>query len=160
MSRSPATTSTLTFVLSRLCLTPPAYEESRRRYPVRYLLHGMLQNYTVWGRSLGAVAQTRRLGELIIVVPDSSNSWFVNCAGADPRAAANWEDQSSGAVIPYVDAHFRTVSRRENRAIAGLSMGGFGALALGLRHPEKFTSLGSTRVALSQGRDAAAFLTA
>lgn len=135
---------------------PPDYEGSDRRYPVLYLLHGHLQNYTVWGRFLGAAEQAQRLGELIIVMPDAGNSWYVNYARSDAGQSNNWEDHIIADVIPYVDSHFRTEARREGRAIAGLSMGGFGALTLGLRHPELFVSLGSTSGALSHARSIAA----
>jgi len=120
---------------------PPDYATGGRRYPVLYLLHGMMQNYTVWGRSLGAAEHARRLGELIVVMPDGGNSWFVNYAESAAGQRNDWEDHLIEDVIAHVDGHFRTEARREGRAIAGLSMGGFAALALGLRHPELFVSL-------------------
>ena len=51
-------------------------------------------------------------------------------------------------VVNHVDWNFRTIARREGRAMAGLSMGGYGAITLGLRHPEMFISIGSTSGAL------------
>ena len=139
---------------------PPDYASNERRYPVLYLLHGMMQNYTVWGRSLGAAEHARRLGELIVVMPDGGNSWFVNYAESAAGQRNNWEDHVIEDVIAYVDSHFRTEAAREGRAIAGLSMGGFAALALGLRHPDLFISLGSTSGALGHARAAAAALRA
>lgn len=135
---------------------PPDYADSERRYPVLYLLHGHLQNYTVWGRNLGAAEAAWRLGELILVMPDGGNSWFVNYADSDSGQRNNWEDHVISDVIGYVDRHYRSEARRAGRAIGGLSMGGFAALALGLRHPDLFVSLGSSSGALSHARNAAA----
>ncbi|MFN3162529.1 MAG: alpha/beta hydrolase [Pseudohongiellaceae bacterium] len=139
---------------------PPDYADSERRYPVLYLLHGHLQNYTVWGRSLGAAEVARRLGELILVLPDGGNSWFVNYAASGDGQRNNWEDHVVVDVVDYVDSHYRTEARAEGRAIAGLSMGGFAALAIGLRHPQQFVSLGSTSGALGHARSAAAAIRA
>ena len=133
---------------------PPDYAVSDKRYPVLYLLHGYMQNYTVWGRNLGAAFYARSLGDLILVLPDAGNTWFVNYASsADDKD--QWEDYMIEDVIGHVDANFRTVDERAGRAIAGLSMGGFGAFSLGLRHPDMFISLGSTSGALSFARDRA-----
>jgi enterochelin esterase-like enzyme len=139
---------------------PPDYHESERRYPVLYLLHGHMQNYTVWGRFLGAAEQARRLGDLIVVMPDVGNSWYVNYARSENGQSNNWEDHLIRDLIPFVDETFRTEARREGRAIAGLSMGGFGALSLGLRHARLFISLGSTSGALSHARTIAAAIRA
>lgn len=139
---------------------PPDYDGGERRYPVLYLLHGHLQNYTVWGRNLGAAEAARRLGELIVVMPDGGNSWFVNYAENHGGQRNNWEDHVVVDVVNYVDSHYRTEARRAGRAIAGLSMGGFAALAMGLRHPRQFVSLGSSSGALGHARHAAAAIRA
>lgn len=138
---------------------PPGYEDSDARYPVLYLLHGYMQNYTVWGRNLGAAFYARSLENLILVLPDAGNTWFINYASS-ASGKNNWEDYLMDDVIGHVDAHYRTEARREGRAIAGLSMGGFGAFALGLRHPDMFISLGSTSGALNFARDRAAAIAA
>lgn len=135
---------------------PVDYGVGERRYPVLYLLHGFMQNYTIWGRNLAAAYYARNLHDLILVLPDGGNSWFVNYASSEAGQTNNWEDHIIEDVIGYVDSHYRTEARREGRAIAGLSMGGFGAFALGLRHPEMFVSIGSTSGALSYARTAAA----
>lgn len=134
---------------------PPGYEQGEGRYPVLYLLHGYMQNYTVWGRNLGAAFYARELGELILVLPDGGNSWFINYARSDEGQRNDWEDYLIEDLVGYVDGNFRTVARREGRAIGGLSMGGFAALTLALRHPDMFASMGSTSGALSHARSAA-----
>jgi len=135
---------------------PAAYEENDQRYPVLYLLHGYMQNYTVWGRSLSAAYYSRYLNDLILVLPDAGNSWYVNYAGTEDGQLNNWEDYIIEDLVAYVDANFRTVGSREGRAISGLSMGGYGAITMGLRHPQTFVSIGSTSGALGYARSAAA----
>ena len=153
---SPAVNRTMKFDI----VLPENYSASDARYPVLYLLHGFMQNYTIWGRNLAAAFYARNVEGLILVLPDGGNSWFVNYARSDDGQTNNWEDHIIKDVIGYVDANYRTEARREGRAIAGLSMGGFGAYALGLRHPDMFVSLGSTSGALSYARTAATTLSA
>ena len=136
-------------------ILPAAYYVSDERYPVLYLLHGVMQNYTIWGRNLGAAFYVRNLNDMILVLPDGGNSWFINYASSAEGQTNNWEDHIIEDVIAYVDANFRTLARREGRAISGLSMGGFAAFSLGLRHPEMFVSIGSTSGALGYARSSA-----
>ena len=134
---------------------PPDYANSNERYPVLYLLHGYSQNYTIWGRNLSAGYYARKLNDLILVLPDGGNSWYVNYALSEQGQTNNWEDHIIEDVVGYVDKHYRTEARRQGRALSGLSMGGFGALALGLRHPGQFISIGSSSGALSFARSQA-----
>lgn len=134
---------------------PADYGSSSRRYPVLYLLHGFMQNYTVWGRNLAAAYYSRLMGDVILVLPDGGNSWFVNYARSEDGQTNNWEDHIVEDVVSYVDSNYRTEARREGRGIAGLSMGGFGAFAIGLRRPHLFVTIGSTSGALSYARSAA-----
>lgn len=139
---------------------PEAYAESDKSYPVLYLLHGYMQNYTVWGRNLEAAFYARNLHELILVLPDGGNSWFVNYAVNEHGQQNNWEKHIVEDVVGYVDANYRTLARREGRAIAGLSMGGYGAFMMAMRHPEMFVSMGSTSGALGWARNEAAIIRA
>jgi len=131
---------------------PSDYHTSERRYAVLYLLHGYMQNYTVWGRNLAGAFYARNLDELILVLPDGGNSWFINYASSPSGQRNNWEDHLIEDVIGHVDTNFRTEASREGRAISGLSMGGFAAFSLGLRHSDMFISIGSTSGALSFAR--------
>ena len=129
---------------------PEDYESSDRRYPVLYLLHGYSQDYTAWHR-LGAPFHARGRG-MIVVMPDAGNSFYVNWAVSNDGGKHNWEDYFIQDLIPHVDAEYRTLAKREGRAINGLSMGGYGALVLGLRNPELFISIGSHSGALGFAR--------
>lgn len=139
---------------------PENYYQSEERYPVLYLLHGYMQNYTVWGRNLAGAFYARNLNDLILVLPDAGNSWYINYASSEEGQKDNWEDHIIEDVIGFVDANYRTQASREGRAIAGLSMGGFGAFSMGLRHTDLFVSIGSTSGALSHARTAAAAIRA
>ena len=125
---------------------PRSYESSDRRYPVLYLLHGLSQNYQAWSRQ--GVRFYAPLFDMIIVMPDAGNSWYVNWAQSDGGQKNDWEDHIVRDLIGHVDANYRTIATREGRAINGLSMGGYGGLTLGLRHPDLFVSIGSHSGAL------------
>ncbi|MGE0159040.1 MAG: alpha/beta hydrolase [Gemmatimonadales bacterium] len=144
---SPAVGRTMKYAI----VLPPDYETSDERYPVLYLLHGLSQNYTTWNR-IGAPFYAREIGDLILVMPDGGNSWYVNWAESEGGEKNAWEDHIVKDVVGHVDENYRTIARREGRAIAGLSMGGYGALTIGLRNSPMFISIGSTSGALEHAR--------
>jgi S-formylglutathione hydrolase FrmB len=135
-----------------MVMLPADYETSGKSYPVLYLLHGFSQNYTVW--PIMGLAQHVGGRDLIVVMPDGGNSWFINWAESFDGQLNNWEDFIVYDLIHSVDQTFRTVPAREGRAISGVSMGGFGALTIGLRHPDMFCSIGSQSGALDFARSA------
>jgi S-formylglutathione hydrolase FrmB len=120
---------------------PERYDSSSDRYPVLYMLHGLTSNYTAWAR-LG-VPRFAKEYDLIVVMADAGNSWYVNWAKSEEDQKNDWEDCIMKDLVGHVDATYRTVAAREGRAINGLSMGGYGALMLGLRHPDMFCAIGS-----------------
>jgi putative tributyrin esterase len=129
---------------------PGDYETSNKRYPVLYLLHGYGGYYMGWiddGADDHASAY-----DLIVVVPDSGNSWYANWAVSTDEKKNNWEDYIIKDIVGYVDSHYRTIARREGRAIGGLSMGGYGATVLGLRNADMFCSIATHSGVLSHGR--------
>src|SRR5262245_6398026 len=129
---------------------PARYEQTTDRYPVLYLLHGLTSNYTAWARM--KVPEYARAYDLIVVMPDVGNSWYVNWAQSEDGQKNRWEDCIVKDLIGHVDATYRTVARREGRAINGLSMGGYGGLMLGLKHADKFCSVGSHSGAIAFAR--------
>src|SRR5688572_14154034 len=131
-------------------LVPPDYESSKKRYPVVYLLHGGTQNHTAFpARAWFAKEVSRR--NLIVVMPHIPQIAYT-MRGAN--ASTGVEDFIASDLVGYVDANYRTVATREARAIGGLSMGGFGAVLSGLRHPELFGTVGAFSGAFSGGREA------
>lgn len=125
---------------------PEGYEDSEARYPVLYLLHGLTSDYTAWAR-LGIQWHAIPY-DLIVVMPDGGNSWYVNWERSDGGQENRWEDYIVRDLIGHVDANWRTTARREGRAINGFSMGGYGAVMLALRNPDLFCSAGSHSGAL------------
>ncbi len=128
---------------------PPGYDTSDRSYPVLYLLHGYSDDETGWvqfGEINRIADQGIANGEIapcIIVMPDGKVSWYINSFdGKDP-----WEDMFVKEFIPFIEKEYRVRPKKEFRAIAGLSMGGFGSLILSMRHTDLF----STCIALSAG---------
>jgi len=120
---------------------PEKYEQTTDRYPVLYLLHGLTSAYTQWPRQ--GVPLYARAYDLIVVSADAGNSWYINWAQSEGGQKNDWEEAIIKDLIGHVDATYRTVARREGRAINGLSMGGYGGLMLGLKHADKFCSVGS-----------------
>lgn len=120
-------------------ILPHGYDGSARHYPVLYLLHGYTAHYSDWVLHSGITQYARHYQE-IIVMPEAGTSWYVNNY-ANPKL--KWQDYFIYDVIPYVDHHFRTVAARNGRALAGTSMGGYGALLLGLKYPKLFAAAAS-----------------
>jgi putative tributyrin esterase len=124
---------------------PTGYGASKtRRYPVLYLLHGYTDDYSGWVTKSNLLQHTARFQE-IVVNPEGGVSWYVNNY-VDPKQ--QWEDYLIDDLIPYVDSHYRTIADRSARAVAGLSMGGYGALLLGFKHYDKFAAAASMSGAL------------
>jgi putative tributyrin esterase len=117
---------------------PTQYSMSQRRYPVLYLLHGWQGDETNWIQLTHLLAVASHY-PLIIVLPRAENSWYVNSATI-PKD--RFGDFLSGDLISEVEQHFRTIASQDGRAIAGLSMGGYGAVLMALRHPGVFSFVG------------------
>ena len=113
---------------------PAGYAGSKERYPVLYLLHGWQGDETNWV-SLTHLVEDASAYKLIVVTPRAANSWYVNSA---MRAGDRYADYIFRDLMAEVDAHYRTIASPHERAIAGLSMGGYGAMLFSLRHPGAF----------------------
>ncbi len=125
-------------------ILPTDYDRSSRRFPVLYLLHGHPGEYSRWVTYTHITEYAKPYAE-IIVMPEGDSSCYVNNY-ADPRL--QWEDYIIKDLIPYIDGHYRTIASREGRAIAGNSMGGYGAMMLGLKYPQMFIAIASLSGAL------------
>jgi S-formylglutathione hydrolase FrmB len=113
---------------------PAGYSGSQERYPVLYLLHGWQGDETNWV-SLTHLVEDASAYKLIVVTPRGGNSWYVNSA---TRAQDRYADYVFQDLIAEVDAHYRTITSPHARAVAGISMGGYGAMLFSLRHPGAF----------------------
>jgi putative tributyrin esterase len=128
---------------------PQTYAQPERRFPVLYLLHGIYGMFTDWDTQSHLRHYAQNL-DLIIVMPDAGDSWYVNSATMPQN---RFEDYIVKDLIQEVDGKYRTIAARESRAIAGVSMGGYGALNLALKHPEVFVFAGSISGAINAPTD-------
>lgn len=134
---------------------PPGYGEDHRSYPVVYLLHGYGGDHTNWIRlgdaafTADSLIQARLIPPTILVMPDGGNSFYVD---SDPETGFGaMETAIVRDLIPQVDERYRTITRRRGRMIAGLSMGGYGAVHLAFKHPELFGAAASLSGVLTRG---------
>lgn len=146
---------------------PPSYDRApTRRFPVAYYLHGLYGNEWNWVRQggLAIVADSlaaRGAGEAIVVMPDGDDSWYTTwntlgnadaCRRDSTRTESaatycvpwpHYDDYVAHDLVARVDSVYRTCADRAGRAIAGLSMGGYGAISLALRYPEVYAAAAS-----------------
>lgn len=118
---------------------PIEYEKSTRRYPVLYLLHGLGDDHTAWSLRTNLSGYAAKY-EMIVVMPDVAQSWYINSA-VDPKA--KFEDFVVKDLTAHVDANYRSIPLPRARAVAGLSMGGYGAALIGIKHYKRYAALGS-----------------
>ena len=135
-------------------ILPPDYRQAKTtRYPVLYLLHGWAGHYTDWITRTN-VADYAAQYRIIVVMPEGNNSWYVDgtpiktASGAE-RPGDKYESYILREVLPDVDQRYRTIQSRYGRGIAGLSMGGYGAIKYGLKYPSTFSFAGSMSGALA-----------
>jgi enterochelin esterase family protein len=132
---------------------PPGYDQAPgTRYPLLVALAGYgstnrsLLNYDFFQPSaverFDRLIRDGRMQPALLALPDAINRW----AGSqflDSAATGPYQSYLADEIVPFVDAHYRTVPAREARAVAGRSSGGFGALRLGLDRPDVFAAIGS-----------------
>jgi putative tributyrin esterase len=126
-------------------ILPENYEANKaERFPVLYLLHGLTGHFDNW-TDKSKLKEYAANYPLIIVTPEGNDSWYTDSASVPND---KYESYLVQELMPEIDGKFRTHADRRQRAIAGLSMGGYGALKFGLKYPEKFVIVGSFSGAL------------
>jgi S-formylglutathione hydrolase FrmB len=113
----------------------PEKKAPKGGFPVLYLLHGYYGDYTDWLYLSNVIRYVEGL-DLVVVMPDGANSYYAN----HPKGL-KYHDYISNDLIKLIEETFQVSNEREKRYIAGLSMGGFGALSIGLSHPELFSKV-------------------
>ena len=128
---------------------PPQYKkDANRRFPVLYLFHGAGEDETGWGTQgkLGNIMDNliaKKEAEPMIIVMEHAVATDPNATGrANMFDFTFFEKVMVEEIVPYFDAHYRTLTDRDNRAICGLSLGGFQSYTIGLDHPEMFGWIG------------------
>ena len=125
---------------------PPSYaQETSRRYPVVYALHGYSIGAEQWTHEIhvpqtleGAFAQGTQ--EMIVVLPDSKTVHNGSMYSSSVTTG-DFERFIAHDVVAYTDAHYRTIPDRRSRGLVGHSMGGYGATRIGMKHADVFGSL-------------------
>ena len=129
---------------------PPGYSSSERTYPVVYLLHGggqgpVVNKHKSWiqhgdlQRIVDSAIHKGTLSPMIIVMPNAEMTYYMNNINGDYQ----FEDFFIKELIPHIEQNYRCRTEKRYRAIAGLSMGGFGALLYSLHHPTLFSASAS-----------------
>jgi len=122
-------------------------ENIQGRVPVLYLLHGYSDDHTAWTRWTSLERYLDGI-PMIVVMPDGEHSFYTD-SKVDSRLA--FETYLTKDIIGFVDKTFPTIADRSGRALAGLSMGGYGAAKLALRHPDLYCAAVSFSGALLAG---------
>ncbi|HKG14759.1 MAG TPA: alpha/beta hydrolase family protein [Pyrinomonadaceae bacterium] len=129
-------------------LLPADYKRGaskHRRYPVLYLLHGLGGSAADWVSTRARLADYAAQYPFIVVVPEGKDGWYTD----GPAPDAKFESYFVEELMPDVDRRFRTIASREGRAVAGLSMGGYGSMKFALKHPGLFAFAASMSGALA-----------
>lgn len=132
-----------------IVLPPDYYTANLRRYPTLYFLHGLNENERTWidrggQQILDGLWREKRVGSFLVVLPDGARTFYVNARNGGER----YEDFVTQELVPFIDREYRTVGQASARGIGGNSMGGYGALHLGMRHSDVFGSASAHSAAL------------
>jgi S-formylglutathione hydrolase FrmB len=155
-SSAPARVETVPFKSALLgtslpyqVILPADYAASpSARYPVLYLLHGLSDHASTWIERTNVVEHAAAY-RLIIVAPEGNNGWYTDSAIVPSE---RYESYLLEELVPDVQRRFRTIEEGYARGIAGLSMGGYGALKMALKHPDEFAFAASMSGALNAAR--------
>jgi enterochelin esterase-like enzyme len=127
---------------------PPSYAaDQKRRYPVLYLLHGYGGRDDTFTARLARISESadklapvQGFSDLIIVTPSAYSLHKGSMYSSSPTTG-DWERFIAEDLVAYMDANYRTFANRMSRGLAGHSMGGYGALRIGMKRPDVFASL-------------------
>ncbi len=124
-----------------LVIAPENYSASEQPYPVLYLLHGYSGNFAGWLTDAPQLQQHADRYQMLIVCPDGGyDSWYID---SPVDSMVRYDTYISKEVVGFIDYYYHTRRERSGRAIAGLSMGGHGAITLAIKHLETFGAAGS-----------------
>lgn len=128
---------------SKKCVVikPDSYKKKTNQYAVVYLLHGYAGDFSNWIMKVPSLKKYSDDLQLLIVCPDGDySSWYFD---SPLDSSMRYETYTGKEVPAYIDSHYRTIKKRNARAITGLSMGGHGAFFLAFRNSEIFGACGS-----------------
>jgi S-formylglutathione hydrolase FrmB len=126
--------------IKAVVVKPDSYDNSIN-FPVLYLLHGHGGSYSSWVRGMPSTKSLADIHQMIIVCPDGNySSWYFD---SPVDTTFKYETYVAKELVDWVDKNYKTIAKREGRAISGLSMGGHGGLFLGFRHQDVYGACGS-----------------
>ncbi|MBC7775652.1 MAG: esterase family protein [Phycisphaerae bacterium] len=124
-----------------LVVAPENYSASGQPYPVLYLLHGYSGDCAGWLNDAPQLRQHADNYQMLIVCPDGGfDSWYLD---SPVDSTVRYDTYISKEVVDFIDQYYNTRRERAGRAIAGLSMGGHGAIILAIKHLDIFGAAGS-----------------
>jgi S-formylglutathione hydrolase FrmB len=132
-----------TNVLKADVLLPDGYDANpTKAWPVLYLLPGVGDNYASWAlKKKGDILTTARGEQAIIVMPEAGRGYLTDWWRGGGRSNPRWEQYYLDEVVPAIESKYRILPGRENHAIGGVSMGGFGGVNLAEELPSYFGSV-------------------
>ncbi len=143
-AKAPITVAAKSDVMKKeipaLVILPDDYEKSGKSYPVIYLLHGFGGNYQTWYHIKPNLPELATSNQVIFVLPDGATSWYWD---SPVNQNLKYETYVAKELVDFIDSSYRTIKSPKGRAIAGLSMGGHGAMWLALRHKDVFGAAGA-----------------
>ena len=113
-------------------LLPAGYARSHRHYPVLYLLHGFFNPYYEWDRQT-ELARHLAPYDLVVVLVQGDNAFYLD--SAVPGSRDQYQTYFNRELMPHVAARYRIITETHGRAVAGVSMGGYGAMLSMLKRP-------------------------
>jgi enterochelin esterase-like enzyme len=130
---------------------PPSYKtEKGRRYPVVYMLHGftdddakwfgMVKHWINFPEVINKALADGKTREMIVVMPNAFTR-FKGSMYSSSVTIGDWETFITKELVGHIDSNYRTLAKRESRALAGHSMGGYGTMRLGMKYPDAFSSI-------------------
>ena len=132
---------------------PPSYNSSpAKRYPILYFMHGLQEDETRWSSRgqtdviLDRMIAEGTIGEFIVAIPFAAASFYTNTRDGSEK----WEDVIVTEFIPAIESTYRVNAARASRGISGVSMGGYGALKIAMKHPDVFGSVSAHSAVLIQ----------
>jgi S-formylglutathione hydrolase FrmB len=135
----------------RYCVVlPTSFDTDKtRQFPILYFLHGLGGNEQFAMESgtwnlLQDMRERHELKDFLLATPDAGSSFYID----SKNGAVRYEAFLLEEFFPYIEKHYRVAPGRANRAISGISMGGYGALHLAFRHPQLFSAVSAHSAAL------------
>lgn len=137
---------------------PPSYDKNpSARFPVVYFLHGLWNDDTSWAverygnlpAQLDDLMIKGELPEFVVVNPNGENSFYTDYLDG----THNYEQMVYDDLIKHVDSTYRVIADRRARALGGVSMGGYGALKIGMKHPDLFAAVAGVSPIVFPGSD-------